>query len=112
MLGNICPFIVSGFGRSFISRVRFWSGSGSGSDTYDILLICNWIVVRGKNQTVIGYTEMNNSGFYNIFFLISKNQIDQGCWLKIKVDLNIDDSQRHYTSRKKLYFKPGYWLQI
>jgi hypothetical protein len=29
--------------------------------------------------------------------------------IKIKVDLNIDDSQRHYTSRKKLDFtEPGH----
>jgi hypothetical protein len=26
MLWNICPFVFSGFGRSFISRVRFCSG--------------------------------------------------------------------------------------
>ena len=38
----------------------------------------------------------------------SKRSITVYCSLKFKVDINIDDPQRHDTSRKKLDFKPDY----
>jgi hypothetical protein len=46
---NICVFnILSGFGRNiFISHVRFCPGSGS--DIYNILIICHWIVIWKGN---------------------------------------------------------------
>jgi hypothetical protein len=46
MLWNIWLWNNTGFGRSFISRIRFCSGFGS--DIYNIVIICHWIVVIWK----------------------------------------------------------------